>query len=74
MEVWYAKGHLVNCYCRWWYVGQTLYGLDDEMIILSIISVASLSSALYYRYLWKAEKIQKENMAKTLKAMEWWGE
>jgi hypothetical protein len=55
-------------------VGQTLYGFNDEMIILSIISAASLSSALYYRYLWKAEKIQKENMAKTLKAMEWWGE
>jgi len=44
------------------------------MIILSMISILSLSSALYYRYLWKKERKQKENLSKNLRQMEWWGE
>ena len=44
------------------------------MIILSIISIVSLSSALYYRHLWKTEKTQKDNLAKNMETMEWWRE
>ena len=43
------KSYLAYSYCRWWYVGQALHGLDDEMTGFVLAAIVFSVPTIYYR-------------------------
>jgi len=65
---------LANRYCRWWYVGQTLYGLDDEMIGFIVAAIIFSIPTIYYRV--KLKKCEEKKRRIIENSWKWqdWGE
>ena len=67
------KSYLAYSHCRWWYVGQALHGLDDEMIGCITAIVFSIPT-VYYRIKLKETEKKLQKHIETRWMWEDWGE